>query len=81
MKIIFVNRYFYPNHSATSQLVSDLAFDLACGGYEVHVITGRQLYTDPRVAPRMIDHIGGTKRHQVNLIARADYDSRAIKCL
>jgi len=25
-KIIFINRYFYSDHSATSQLLSDLAF-------------------------------------------------------
>jgi glycosyltransferase involved in cell wall biosynthesis len=48
MRIIFVNRYFYPDHSATSQLLSDLAFDLASRGLEVQVIAGGQLYTDPR---------------------------------
>jgi glycosyltransferase involved in cell wall biosynthesis len=50
MKIIFINRYFFPDHSATSQLLSDLAFDLASDGYEVHVITGGQLYTDPQAS-------------------------------
>lgn len=43
-KIIFVNRYFYPDHSATSQLLSDLAFDLASRGQCIQVITGCQLY-------------------------------------
>jgi glycosyltransferase involved in cell wall biosynthesis len=46
-KTIFVNRYFSPDHSATSQLLSDLAFDLASRGQDIHVITGGQLYTDP----------------------------------
>lgn len=42
MKIVFLNRYFYPDHSATSQLLSDLAFHLVSQGREVHVITSRQ---------------------------------------
>ncbi len=47
MKLIFVNRFFYPDLSATSQLLSDLAFDLAALGVEVHIITSRGLYVDP----------------------------------
>ena len=46
MRVIFVNRYFYPDHSATSQMVSDLAFHLAARGREVGVITSRQRYDD-----------------------------------
>ena len=29
VKLVFINRFFYPDHSATSQLLSDLAFALA----------------------------------------------------
>ncbi len=39
MKIVFFNRFFFPDTSATSQILSDLAFDLAAGGAEVHVVT------------------------------------------
>ena len=46
--LVFVNRFFYPDHSATSQLLSDLAFFLAARGYRVCVITSRQGYEDPR---------------------------------
>jgi colanic acid biosynthesis glycosyl transferase WcaI len=46
LRVIFVNRYFYPDHSATSQMVSDLAFHLAARGREVGVITSRQRYDD-----------------------------------
>ena len=35
MKLIFLNRFFYPDHSATSQILSDLAFALAERGHEV----------------------------------------------
>lgn len=45
-RVIFVNRYFYPDLSATSQILTDLAFHLAKKGMEVMVVTGRQRYTD-----------------------------------
>jgi glycosyltransferase involved in cell wall biosynthesis len=47
MKTIFVNRFFYPDHSATSQILSELAFRLAARGHQVEIITSRLLYTDP----------------------------------
>ena len=46
MKIIFINRFFYPDHSATSQILSDLAFFLSKQRYEVSVITSRLRYDD-----------------------------------
>jgi glycosyltransferase involved in cell wall biosynthesis len=45
-KIVFVNRYFAPDHSATSQMLTDLAQALAEKGFDVHVICSRQLYDD-----------------------------------
>lgn len=45
-RIIFLNRYFYPDHSATSQILGDLAFHLANGGHDVSVFTSRQRYDD-----------------------------------
>lgn len=47
-RLIFVNRFFFPDHSATSQILSDLAFDLAHRGRDVHVVTSRQNYDDPQ---------------------------------
>lgn len=47
MKLIFLNRYFFPDYSATSQMLTDLAFHLAEVGHEVHVICSRQLYESP----------------------------------
>ena len=46
-RLFFVNRYFHPDHSATSQLLSDLAFHLAASGRQVNVITSQQRYDDP----------------------------------
>ncbi len=48
MKLIFLNRFFYPDHSATSQILSDLAFALAERGHEVQVITSRLCYDGSR---------------------------------
>lgn len=41
MKIVFFHRFFFPDTSATSQVLSDLAFHLAARGREVHVVTSR----------------------------------------
>ena len=46
-RLIFLNRFFFPDHSATSQLLSDLAFHLAAAGRQVHVITSQQRYDHP----------------------------------
>jgi hypothetical protein len=46
-RLFFLNRYFHPDHSATSQLLSDLAFHLAASGRQVNVITSQQRYDDP----------------------------------
>ena len=41
MKIVFFNRFFFPDPSATSQILSDLAFHLAAEGANVHVVTSQ----------------------------------------
>jgi colanic acid biosynthesis glycosyl transferase WcaI len=46
-KIIFVNRFFYPDLSATSQMLSDLAFGLARQGFRIVIVTSRQSYEKP----------------------------------
>jgi glycosyltransferase involved in cell wall biosynthesis len=45
--IIFVNRFFYPDISATAQILSDLAFDLAGKKGKVIIVTTTGLYDDP----------------------------------
>ena len=47
MRVIFLNRYFYPDHSATSQMLSDLAFFLAEAAHDVCIVTSCQRYDDP----------------------------------
>ncbi|MDH5692225.1 MAG: glycosyltransferase family 4 protein [Gammaproteobacteria bacterium] len=52
-KLIFLNRYYYPDQSATSQLLTDLTFHLAREGARVMVIAGRHSYSKklPRLLP------------------------------
>ncbi len=56
MKIVFLNRFFYPDHSATSRILTDLAFDLAKNFPQVWVVTSRQRYDDPaaNLSPREV---------------------------
>ena len=58
-RIIFINRYFYPDHSATSQMLSDLAFALADEGRSITVITSRQRYDDASARLPKNERIGG----------------------
>jgi len=44
MRLLFINRYFYPDISATSQLLTELAEDLDAKGDRVTVITGKTAY-------------------------------------
>ena len=64
MKHVFVNRYFHPDISATSQMLSDLAFHLAAED-EVHVVTSRQRYEDARVPLPSRETIHAVHVHRV----------------
>ena len=82
LKIFFVNRYFFPDHSATSQLLTDLAFHLAAKGHTVHIVTSRQRYDDSAAGLRAFEVCNDVMIHRVwtsrfgrrNLFGRAlDY--------
>jgi colanic acid biosynthesis glycosyl transferase WcaI len=45
--LVFVNRYYRPDESATSQMLTDLAEQLVARGITVCIICSRQLYEDP----------------------------------
>lgn len=47
MRVIFINRFCWPDHSATSQLLSDLAGFLSERGMHVLVLASRQRYDEP----------------------------------
>jgi len=69
-RIVFVNRYFHPDHSATSQMVSDLAFAEAAGGREVAVVTSGQIYDDPSAMLPERDIARGVEIHRVRTSRR-----------
>ena len=81
-KIVFINRFFYPDHSATSQLLTDLAFHLAGQSHQVLVISSRQRYGDPTsmLSPRdevkgvLIQRVWSTRFGRTQLLGRTlDY--------
>jgi colanic acid biosynthesis glycosyl transferase WcaI len=65
-RVIFLNRFFYPDHSATSRMVSSLAFALAESGKEVHVITSRQLYDSADAGLPTSEVFRGVHIHRVD---------------
>jgi colanic acid biosynthesis glycosyl transferase WcaI len=64
-RLIFVNRFFYPDHSATSQILSDLAFHLAAAGRDVQVVTSTQIYDDPNASLPAHEIVHGVQVHRV----------------
>jgi glycosyltransferase involved in cell wall biosynthesis len=83
-RLIFINRYFHPDQSATSRLLSDLAFALADAGHNILILTGQQRYDDPdaRLPAREIrgrvkvHRLSGTRFGRITLLGRAiDYVS------
>ena len=63
-KIIFLNRYFFPDLSATSQILSEVAFDFA-KRHQVHVITSQQLYDKPAAQLPPEETIRGVEIHRI----------------
>jgi len=82
MKIIFVNRYYAPDHSATSQMLTDLATALAAE-FQVYVVTSRQRYDDPGASlPRYeLDHLVSIDRVFSTTFGRASIPGRALDYL
>ncbi len=74
-RIVFVNRYFYPDHSATSQILTDLAFDLAAEGQEVRVITSRRRYDEPLARLQKREEIAGVS---IERLAGARFDRSSL---
>jgi glycosyltransferase involved in cell wall biosynthesis len=80
LKIIFLNRYFHPDHSATSQILSDLAFALAAQGYAVHVVSSRQGYESRELNVPGRETIAGVETHRVwtSRFGRENLAGRAV---
>lgn len=83
-RILFVNRFYRPDHSATAQILTDLAEALAERGWPVTIITSRMRYDDPavRLAPREtpggveVIRVATTRFGRAGILGRvADYAS------
>jgi colanic acid biosynthesis glycosyl transferase WcaI len=64
-RVIFVNRYFYPDLSGTSQMLSDLAFALANVRFEVMVIASRHTYDDANALLPAVQIVDGVRVERV----------------
>jgi glycosyltransferase involved in cell wall biosynthesis len=88
-QFVFVNRYYRPDQSATSQMLTDLAQGLGARRMAVHVLCSRQLYDDPNVRLVPDELLQGVHVHRVRttrfgrhrLLGRAvDYVSFYASC-
>ena len=82
-RLFFLNRYFFPDHSATSQILSQLALHLTESGHDVHVITSRQLYDDPVARLPAEETDRGVKIHRLlgTRLGRSGLLSRSVDYL
>jgi colanic acid biosynthesis glycosyl transferase WcaI len=58
VRLIILNQFFYPDHSATSQLMTELAESLVAAGDEVTVIAGRGRYNGGELLPPREEYKG-----------------------
>ena len=83
MRTIFVNRYFHPDQSATSRMVSALAFGLARTGGEVAVVASRAFHDRTDEAPAARETCSGVDvvRLPTSRFGRASLPGRALDYL
>jgi glycosyltransferase involved in cell wall biosynthesis len=83
-RVVFVNRYFHPDLSATAQMLTDLAVHLAAQGRKVTVVTSRLSYEDASVvfpsrgmvSGVVVERVATTRFGRANLAGRLmDYCS------
>src|ERR1700757_1978718 len=65
-RVIFMNRFFFPDYSATSQILTDLAFHLAGQGIDVGVVASQLRYDDPHARLPEVESIGGVAIHRTS---------------
>jgi hypothetical protein len=78
-RLVFVNRFFHPDSSATSQILSDLAFAMAERGFDIHVIASRRQRVGNELALPAKETVRGVSVHrtvipdlaQLGLVGRA----------
>ena len=83
MQIVFANRYYAPDNSATSQLFTDLAEHLAAQGHQVIALTSRQHYNNPAARLPARETINGVniRRIWTSNFGRKNLAGRALDYL
>jgi colanic acid biosynthesis glycosyl transferase WcaI len=83
MRLLFINRFFHPDQSATARLLTDLTEGLAAQGYDVMVITGRAGYfAGERLRPNIENYKGViVRRVWSTRFGRCRLLGRAVDCL
>jgi colanic acid biosynthesis glycosyl transferase WcaI len=66
MLLYLVNRYFWPDESATALLLTDLAEDLQTAGHSVQVFSSRQLYNRPQARLPKYEIWRGVQIHRLS---------------
>lgn len=79
-RVIFVNRFYRPDLSATAQILTDLAELLASESFEVLVVASASLYQDSSVRLPSSETVGGVQvsRIKTTRFGRANLWYRAI---
>ena len=83
MKLVFFNRYYWPDRSATSQLLTDLATALTAAGHQVRVVAGNRTQ-DPaaaRLTSRARERGVEIARLRVTALGRLGLAGRALDYL
>jgi glycosyltransferase involved in cell wall biosynthesis len=75
MKIVLVNRYFFPDQSATSRVISSIAFSLAQRGFQVVAVASREIHNQPGSYLSADETINGV---QVKRLASARHGRRGL---
>tara|TARA_R110000824_G_scaffold104214_6_gene247341 strand:+ start:10387 stop:11775 length:1389 start_codon:yes stop_codon:yes gene_type:complete len=65
VRVIFVNRFFYPDESATSLMLTDLAFALEGQPYALHAVTSGSHYAGSEETPPPREKVNGTSIHRL----------------
>jgi colanic acid biosynthesis glycosyl transferase WcaI len=80
MKLILVNRYFYPDESATSRMLTSLAHALVRDGWAVHVLASRSVHNDPTARLPAREVLRGIEVHRVatSVFGREQIIGRAV---
>ena len=66
MRILLLNRAFYPDTVATSQYATDIAHDLKARGHDVTVLSGRRDYTMPQKLYPPFEVVDGISVYRVS---------------